>query len=48
MFARLRRPSRPTVSFSDRCGEVCTSQCRADARRERARTSVLAATSFIR
>ena len=31
-----------TVSFCERCGEVCNAACRADALRERARLQTIA------
>ena len=43
MLARLRerRAAARGVEFCDSCGQVCTSQCRAQARIDRTRVEVL-------
>jgi hypothetical protein len=41
---RRRTNDRLQVTFCDSCAQVCTAECRAEAHRDRARTSVLFAT----
>jgi hypothetical protein len=43
MFARLRQRREATrgVEFCESCGQVCTAECRAEARMERTRVETL-------
>jgi hypothetical protein len=43
VFAALRRRAGRArgAEFCDRCGQVCTAACRAEARRDRVRTAAL-------
>jgi hypothetical protein len=50
MFGAIRRRAGRThgVEFCEQCGQVCTSACRAETRRDRVRTELAAQLPFPR